>query len=233
VENAFAAAGWSEPEPFTRQSFMRFYRAMSAQRGYATAPMSTLLLDDKPADVEFEKSLNTVARRHHVRIWQQSAFDGREAWLGAATHDIGVRLTGHGFNHQTDSRIDGERDWIVDDLAFAGCVEQVQFVDRPTLASSYGDPITDGRLAVVKLQDCRGTAITDQPPHQSAGARLARRLVLEARYSVFRGNVYYWAYRGIRHVWIRERKEQQERQEQQSAGTELAVARKTPPRPVP
>jgi len=227
--NAFAAAGWSEPEPFTRQSCMRFYRAMSAQRGYATAPMSTLLLDDKPADLEFEKSLNTVQRRHHVRIWQQSAFEGSEAWLGAATHDIGVRLTGHGFNHQTDSRIDGERDWIIDDLAFAGCVEQVQFVNRPTLASSYGDPITDGRLAVVRLQDCRGAAITDQPPHQSTGARLARRLVLEARYSVLRGNVYYWAWRGIRHVWIRKRQEEQERH---SGGTELAVAGKLPPRPV-
>ena len=221
VTGAFAAAGWSEPEPLTRQSAMRFYRAMSAQRGYATAPMATLLLDDRAPDIEFEKSLNTVQRRHHLRVWQQGEYEGVEAWIGAGTHDTGVRLTSRGFTHEIDAHVDGERDWIVDDLEFAGCVEQAQFVERPNVAAPFGDRITDGRLAVLKLRDCKAAPVSDEPPQQSAEARLGRRLVLEARYAVLRGNVYYWGYRACRHLWIRER----ELKEQQESGTVLAAVR--------
>lgn len=222
VVNAFVAAGWSEPEPLTRSSAMRFYRAMSAQRGYATAPMASLLLNDKAPDLEFEKSLNTVARRHHLRIWREGTFEGQEAWAGAGTHDIGVRLTGRGFTHAIDARIDGERSRIVDDLAFAGCVEDTQFIERPKVASSIGDTITDGRLAVLKLRDCSGTPVSDEPPHETVEARLGRRLVLEARYAVLRGNVYYWGYRAAKALWMKQR----QAKAQPGADPEIAEVKK-------
>src|SRR5438445_341097 len=73
LHQAFSAAGWWPAEPLTHKSAIRVYKAISAQRGYPTAPISTLLLDSKVADVNFQKAFNSVSKRHHIRIWKQEA----------------------------------------------------------------------------------------------------------------------------------------------------------------
>ena len=53
------------------------------------SPVSALLMNERPPDLVFQKSLNTFAKRHHVRIWKLAKkYNGREVWVGAATHDI-------------------------------------------------------------------------------------------------------------------------------------------------
>ena len=79
-------AHWWPAEPLTHRSVLRVYQAISAQRGYPTAPMSMLLLDGRLPDLTFQKTFNTVAKRHHIRIWQQPGqVGGRDVWIAAAT----------------------------------------------------------------------------------------------------------------------------------------------------
>jgi hypothetical protein len=213
IDEAFSAAGWSPSETLTPRTAVRVYQAMSAQRGYATAPMSTLLLEGDEPDLKFQKSFNTMSKRHHIRIWQRPAkFQDKDVWLGAATHDIGIRFRDGGktFTHGIDPQVDRERHKLIEDLTFAGCTEKVQLVDRPSVAKmSAGGILTDGRLAVITLRDCDAGAPSlagEEPPlERNATGRFMRRLVLEGRQAVLRGNVYYWGYRFARHAFNRNR----------------------------
>jgi hypothetical protein len=49
------------------------------------------MIDGRQPDLVFQKSLDTFAKRHHVRIWKlASTYDGREVWVCSSTHDIAV-----------------------------------------------------------------------------------------------------------------------------------------------
>jgi hypothetical protein len=129
-------------------------------RGYSEAPVSVLLLDGKPPDLVFEKTLNTFARRHHLRIWRRPAsFRGKPLWAVAATHDIGIDFSAadRTFIHRIDPQIDQERDKVVNDLLFAGHVEAFDLVERPAVPrqgrNATGDSLeTDGRIAILLLK---------------------------------------------------------------------------------
>ncbi|HUS07976.1 MAG TPA: LssY C-terminal domain-containing protein, partial [Bryobacteraceae bacterium] len=203
---AFSAAGWSPSELLTPRSAVRVYKAMSAQHGYPTAPMSTMLLEGLTPDHMFQKSFNTMSKRHHLRIWERpESLGGNKVWLGAATHDTGIRFRDGGktFTHGIDPQIDRERLKVIDDLTFAGCMEKVQLVERPHVSTAGGPAIsTDGRLAVITLRDCNANSfepLGDAPARErNATGRFMRRLVLEGRYAILRGNIYYWGYRFAR-----------------------------------
>ena len=85
-------------------------------RAYANAPVSSLFYKGMLPEIVFEKSLNTITKRHHVRVWYAGVVDGHELWLGAATHDIGGTFNPHyfKFTHKIDPNVDDERDKIVD-----------------------------------------------------------------------------------------------------------------------
>lgn len=203
--NAFRAAGWTEAEPLTPRSVSRAYHAYTAQKGYPSAPVSKLLYRNAEPDLVFQKSLNTMSKRHHIRIWRATDTN-RDLWLAAATHDVGVRFdSAMKFTHQIHPRIDAERGKVVHDLAFTGCAEPAGYVARPDAVRTGGDgraPVSDGRLAVIFLRTCAtpaedsGVLTMPAPPH-SAVARLARRMMLEGRQYVLRGNPYYWGYHFI------------------------------------
>lgn len=205
VELGFLAAGWHPAESVTRGSAMRVIRAITAQHGYPTAPMSPLLLEGQYPDLTFQKSLNTLSKRHHIRIWQRpELFEGQPVWVGAATQDTGIRIHpgGKGLTHQIDPFIDRERRKIINDLSFAGCVEQQYLVDRTDVTRApVTDIVTDGRVAALHLKDCEVKQFTpwgQYPPPPAQGSvfkRFTRRLILEGRHAVVRGNVYYWGYR--------------------------------------
>ena len=77
------------------------------------------MIDGRHPDLVFQKSLDTFAKRHHIRIWKlASTYNGREVWVGAATHDIAVEHTKTmtKWTHRIDPHIDRERDWIESDL---------------------------------------------------------------------------------------------------------------------
>ena len=207
LQNAFHAAGWVATEPRTLHSVSTAYRAFNSMSGYATAPVSTLLYDGAEPSVVFQKSFNTIAKRHHIRIWPAGTFEGQQVWLGAATQDAGVRfqMASMTFTHKIDPRTDRERKKVIMDLSFAACSQRIALLDRsPDATPVRKSPIqTDGRLAVIRLRSCAASpsedaSEQDDAPFPSPGSkpkRLARRFVLETRQYFLRDNMYYWAYR--------------------------------------
>jgi hypothetical protein len=206
LAGAFALAGWHEAEHLNARSMSRAYKAYTAQQGYDAAPVSKLLYEDAEPDVVFQKSLNTISKRHHIRLWRYD-MAGREIWLGAATHDVGVVFdsSAMSFTHQIHPRIDAERSKVVNDLAFTGCIEPAAYLDRPDASRKPGSGdaiVTDGRLAVLAFGDGCKAQSGDFPlnlpaPPRSRASRIIRRMMLEGRQYVLRGNAYYWAYRAI------------------------------------
>ena len=210
LQDAFAAAGWVAAEPLSLHTFSEAYKAYSSMSGYSTAPVSTLLYQGDPPAAVFQKSFNTIAKRHHIRIWSAGLFEGKEVWLGAATHDAGVhfKMASMTFTHRIDPRTDRERRKVITDLSFANCSERISFLGHPTDAESVATPgiETDGRLAVIRLRPCAGSSAENvSTPDESAflppgsrGKRMARRFILETRQYFLRDNMYYWAYRAAR-----------------------------------
>lgn len=157
VEGAFAEAGWTRARAMGMGARFRGLEALVARRAYKPAAVSRHELAGRPPDLVFEKQNNTIAKRHHVRIWQYPGGPaGETLWVGAATHDVAIVFDrrDHGFTHRIDPRIDGEREKIVNDLQLTGHVAAVSLVDRPEAPPlAAGAAIeTDGRVAVVVLR---------------------------------------------------------------------------------
>lgn len=236
VVQAFEAAGWTTADALTPKTFAKVYAAVAGMRAYPTAPVSNLYYEGRLPDLVFQKTFNSVAKRHHIRLWRTDS-----GWLGAATHDVSAgfewnRLT---INHVIDPMIDRERQFVVNDLTDAGCVEHVAFVERPALVSensSSGVAVTDGALAVASMRHCaaRGVAADQVVPRRSAATtRVARRLVLEGRNYITRSNPYYWAYRGVKRTFAPRRgrlyvAQQQQNQYDHKDQTDAATGRVTP-----
>jgi hypothetical protein len=159
VEGAFGEAGWTQARPMGFRARFRGLLALVLKRGYKPAAVSQHHLGGRPPDLVFEKQNNTIAKRHHVRMWEEEDSGGRMVWVGAATHDVGIvfNRSRRGFTHRIDPRIDLEREKIVNDLELTRKVATSSFVDRPQRpqlgADAGGDLMeTDGRMAVVVLR---------------------------------------------------------------------------------
>lgn len=202
LAGAFGSAGWHEADPLNARTFSRAYKSYTRQTGYPTAPVSKLLYRDAEADLIFQKSLNNLSKRHHIRLWRVDAWEG-DVWLGAATHDVGIKFNRKAmtFTHKIDARIDAEREKVVNDLLYTGCLPPAAYIPRPA-AIRNNEVSSDGRLAVMVLKDPCATlpefAEPDAPAHpKSRATRIARRMMLEGRQYALRGNAYYWAYRAV------------------------------------
>ena len=203
IISAFQSIGWSQADRWSLKTVQRGFMAYNRQTGFATAPMSKLYYQTLEPDLAFQKSLDTMSKRHHIRLWRAD-LNGEEVWLGAATHDIGVTFKEGGFTHKIHPKIDYERGKVIADLAFNGCIEGTGFVNRPALQREWKDSagiVTDGRLAVVPMRSAcsprdefavRAGLLKKAP--RSGASGLARRLVLEGRNYVWRNNVYYMVY---------------------------------------
>ncbi len=85
IESAFLTAGWTRPNRMNMRSRIQGLRAVAENRGSTSSPMSRLLADDREPDTLWEKGLNDISKRHHVRIWKQdSTWNGQPLWIGAA-----------------------------------------------------------------------------------------------------------------------------------------------------
>lgn len=157
VDRAFLAAGWFRAERKSPLSLYRMYHALTRRIGYRRAPMNTLTLNGLAPDFVYQKNLNTVQKRHHVRVWKD--VHRPDVWLGAAAQDVGFRFDLTHWTHSTDPRIDNERAKVVNDLAFTGCLDAAAMIPRnsPGLRERReGDrPIlTDTNIAMVRLNRC-------------------------------------------------------------------------------
>ncbi len=208
VEDAFREAGWVNSDTFTKHSFLRDFYAFLNNSGYAQAPMRPFLLDGRPADMSWQKSLNSYARRDHLRMWQWSGAGDSTVWLSSSTRDTGAALSvkQHRFLHHIAPDIDEERSKVIRDLSAAGCVQSVHLARRPGIASitqnATGDWVTtDGDLAVVELKSCQPAvpqlAAAPQSANFKAGNhvfRYFRRQILTFRSDIWRANIIYGVY---------------------------------------
>ena len=155
IDRAFHAAGWSGAQGRSLTSIYRMYRCIVQRNSYSTAPMAKLTLNGLHADAEYQKSLNTFSKRHHLRLWRQGQQD---AWLSAATEDISYKFRGIRLTHATDPLIDNERNKALNDLALTGCLDAGAMMTR-NLADNVEPPdrsiTTDGKVAVIRLNSCR------------------------------------------------------------------------------
>jgi hypothetical protein len=212
VEGAFQAAGWSTVQPLTRHSLAQMYSAFLSMKADPTAPIAPLVYSGSTATFSFQKTLNTVAKRHHIRIWPAS-FPGPEArlWLAAATHDITITLDERhvSLTHRIDKFVDRERSTVVNDLTSAGCVAGIGLVPRPQAIRrpDSGMPsVTDGNVALLFLDDCSAPKPASselQRPQRRHLTLVMRRFFLGDRQYLCRDNPYYWAYRATWSLWSR------------------------------
>jgi hypothetical protein len=159
VTQAFLAAGWTQAKPMSLKTGVKAFVALARRRCYKPAPVSLLRLEGAPPDAVFEKQTNTLAKRHHVRLWcRKELVGGTPLWLGAATHDVAIAFDRRNrtFTHRIDGHIDGERDKLMADLELTGQVRARGLVARPDVPRltprATGDPLaTDGRLGVLAL----------------------------------------------------------------------------------
>ena len=159
LDQAFHAAGWQTAAELSLRTEARTFFAVADQHAYRQAPVSTLLVFDREPDLVYQKQTNTFAKRHHIRIWSTAKiWNGQAVWIAAATHDVGIDFSERAktFTHRVDPDVDLERTKVLSDLRFAGCLESISFMARPsvpgTSENATGDAIrTDGRLAVLTL----------------------------------------------------------------------------------
>jgi hypothetical protein len=201
VRAAFSAAGWTGSREHSTATRLIVMRAIAEDRAFPNAPMRTLYLDGAAADLSLQKALDTLEKRDHLRIWQRpgAEWGGRAVWASAATRDVapGFSMRPFGFAHRIQSDVDPERDRVVRDLRFTGCVDRVDYVERADgLGAGRGARRgiqSDGRVAVVFLNECReprlavaGQRSGPQPP---LAVRCVRRVTLTARNHFLRDNI--------------------------------------------
>lgn len=162
VSAAFAAAGWTPAAPTSVKSdFVTIAKAVKG-RGYGAQPMSELMLEGRPPDLEYEKVADSFAKRHHLRMWRALDAAGRPdstLWLVAATHDVGLMYLSRQrtITHRVDPRIDEERDKIVSDLVAAKAVREMSWESRTappegaTVNGGRTPVVSDWRMAVLEL----------------------------------------------------------------------------------
>ncbi|HYL35711.1 MAG TPA: LssY C-terminal domain-containing protein [Bryobacteraceae bacterium] len=211
---AFSAAGWTQANPASLRWRIKWIRAIAERRGDLAGPMSALLLDGAEPDMAWEKGLNDVSKRHHIRVWSAGTWNSQALWMGAATRDVDFAYMrpGQKLSHKIEANIDLERDKILYDLAFTSCANVVDWAARPEVPeytrNGTGDPIaTDTRAAIIGLVDCPAPRLSLEtldtevlPRHGSLLQRFARREILSARNDALRTNPYWRAFEGGRYL---------------------------------
>jgi hypothetical protein len=212
---AFDAAGWTQANPASVRGRITWIRAVAELHGDEAAPMSALLLNGAEPDMSWQKGLNDVSKRHHIRLWREArTWTGREIWIGAATRDIDFAYLRPGgkLTHKIEENVDQERDKVAYDLAFTSCGSILDWTTRDDLprfaSNATGDPITtDGRVVVLEMNGCNEPRLstetvdsTQLPEHGDKLQRFARREILSARNELLRTNPYWRTYESSR--WL-------------------------------
>ncbi len=160
IETAFQKAGWTPAARMGGGSLWNAVQAMIKDQGYGSAPVSDLYLFGRKEDLAFEKMLNTMAKRHHIRLWRSGSKtpDGRDIWLAASTHDDGIDIHPGVISHAIDPNLDLERAKVSADLAATGLVAAEQALTPPNplsggMTATGGTWKTDGRIVVISLKN--------------------------------------------------------------------------------
>jgi LssY C-terminus len=198
INRVFQAAGWTGAQRSSIRSIYRMYHCMVQRMGYSMAPMGKLTLNGVTASAEYQKSLNTFSKRHHVRLWKQGQED---AWLGAATEDVSYKFQKMHLTHATDPLIDNERTKVLNDVAFTGCLEAATVMARDSSAHLDQERFinTDGRIAVLRINDCQNPRTMPSEGTQTGprGRRRSVQALIALRNDLIRTNPVSLAYNTI------------------------------------
>jgi hypothetical protein len=213
ISRAFTAGGWTPASTKSMHSRFLGLRAFVEGQADHAFPMSVLLVNDEVPGMFWQKGLNDVTKRHHIRLWKQPEnWNGEEIWIGAATRDIDFAYLRHGqtMTHRIEENIDLERDKILHDVEFTGCSDLADYIERPNVPqvarNATGDPMeTDGRIAILHTNQCNAPHVIKWggdplPMRGNPFQRIARRQILSIRNDYYRENLYWRTYEGTR--WL-------------------------------
>lgn len=118
LQEVFARAGWVKVEKSPPQIV---WHLLWQRTRYLKLPMDRLFLFGRAQDYSYAlpDPTSIVARRHHLRIWKTNReVDGVALWVGAATHDVGIKFVMRKLKlfHRIDPNVDAERDFIARNL---------------------------------------------------------------------------------------------------------------------
>ncbi|HEX4170424.1 MAG TPA: LssY C-terminal domain-containing protein [Bryobacteraceae bacterium] len=210
LRRAFQAAGWVATDQLTAASTFLTMKSVGGNQIYNEAPMSVLLLDERPPILTLTKTTNTFSSRHHVRVFDPALrYEGTTVLTASSTQDIGIGFSSKQktFIHVIDQHIDNERSKIVNDLEFTGCVASAELVPRPWVPgdayNSTGDKLqTDREIAVLQLTSClmpkRSPSDNAVPPARLE--RITRDTMLTLKNDIWRGNLGYQGYSGVKYL---------------------------------
>jgi LssY-like putative type I secretion system component LssY len=167
---AFMRAGWDETESIHTTSLLKTAASAISGGRYRYSPISKLYLFNRPQDSALQKARESIHERNHLRLWMTPLrHDGKPVWIGQISRDIGVRFTTKTITtHKIDPDVDETREYLVEDMAYAGTIAKLAYVpgvgpatyDQPR-NNLTGDPyFTDGRRVVMWLSEGH-TAITE------------------------------------------------------------------------
>lgn len=230
---AFAAAGWVESDRRSASNNYRAVRSFAENQSYQSAPMSVLMLDGKRPVWSLSKAMNTFHKRHHIRIFESGqTWQGNPLYTASSTQDTAVVFSAKKFIHRIDNNIDNERAKVLNDLLLTRCVEEAETMDRAwvpkeTKNATGENLITDGKIAILRFNDCHNPSRFDEaiaaPPgpfHGNAASRISRQTFLTIRNDVVRGNLVYQSVSGvISGIRILRNKEPEDRPERQTGIT--------------
>lgn len=210
LRRAFKAAGWVSADQLTAGTTFQTLKSITGNQVYNQAPMSTLLLDERPPIFTLTKTTNTFSSRHHLRVFDPAMRYGNQiALTSSSTQDIGIAFSRQKrtFIHVIDQYIDNERSKVVNDLEFTGCVTAMDLVPRSWVPqdayNSTGDKLrTDGAIAVLRINDCSNakTTPTENAVPPTRFERIPRNTVLTLRNDLWRGNLIYQGYDGVKQL---------------------------------
>jgi hypothetical protein len=121
IRAALTSAHWFVADNKKLPAAVHAVLATWAREDYMQMPMSELYCFGRVQDFGYElaKPLKVAASRHHFRLWFVPwQIDGKDVWIGAATHDIGFtkdHRNGH-VTHKIDPNVDDEREFILHSL---------------------------------------------------------------------------------------------------------------------
>jgi hypothetical protein len=160
IKRNFTEAGWKIPDPITDKTSVKIALDSLGNLPYPTAPISNLYLYGRKQDLAFEKPTNSVQNRDHIRLWKtNTTINIEEVWLGSATYDHGIELSGrsHLPNHHISPSVDEERERerVTQDLKPLMNSTFVASFDQPNLFGFNGGGdwyYTDGNIAIFSAQ---------------------------------------------------------------------------------
>jgi LssY-like putative type I secretion system component LssY len=148
-------AGWSEADPVTVSTTIKFALSIAFGTSYPTAPFSNLYLLGRRQDIGYQIQTGnkpSARHRHHVRLWQLPVVGNdthednkfwhlvlkrlftkkqRQIWVAAATHDIApfaIRISNLQITHKIDQNTNLERDYVIQTLKDSKHIRRIETI---------------------------------------------------------------------------------------------------------